>query len=80
MSCQVRPNPICSLRASTLPRTLKSKQVGHALVKAYLIGDQVVFDHSTHGKPCFPFYEGDHGNDDLPFLSVGMPFTQRAIP
>ena len=39
------------------------------------MGDQVVLGHSTYGKPYSPFYEGDHGNDDLPFLSVGMPLT-----
>ena len=42
--------------------------------------DQVVPGHFIHQKPHSPFYEGDHGNNDLPLLSEGMPLTQRAIP
>jgi len=26
-----------------------------------------------------PFYEGNHGNDDLPFVFVGKPLTQRVV-
>ena len=44
------------------------------------MSDHVVPGHSTYGKPHSPFYEGDHENDNLPFLSEGIPFTQRAIP
>ena len=39
------------------------------------MGDQIVLSHITHGKPHSPFWEGDHGNDDLPFIPVGKPFT-----
>ena len=43
------------------------------------MGDQVVLGYFTHRKSHSPFYEGDHGNNDLPLPSKGMPLTQRAI-
>ena len=42
------------------------------------MGDQIVLSHITYGKPHSPFYEGDNGNDDLPFIPVGEPLT-RAV-
>ena len=43
------------------------------------MGDQIVPSHITHGKPYSLFYEGDHGNDDLPFIPVGEPLTWRVV-
>ena len=43
------------------------------------MGDQVVPSYITHGKPHFPFYEGDHGNNDLPFIPMGEPLAWRAV-
>ena len=43
------------------------------------MGDQIVPSHITHGKPHSPFYEGDHRNDDLLFLSVSKSLTWRAV-
>ena len=42
--------------------------------------NQVVPSYPTHEKRHSPFYEGNHGNDDLPFLSVGKPLTQSTVP
>ena len=44
-----------------------------------LMGYQVVPCHPSYGKPHSPFYEGDHGNDDLPFLPMGKPLPWRAV-
>jgi len=44
------------------------------------MGDQIVLSYSTHGKPHSPFYEGNHGNNDLPFPSVGKPLTWSTVP
>ena len=43
------------------------------------MGDQIVPSHITHGKPHSLFYEGDHGNDDLPFIPMGEPLTRRVV-
>ena len=43
------------------------------------MGDQIVPSHITHGKPHSPFYEDDHGNDDLSFIPVGELFPWRVV-
>ena len=43
------------------------------------MSDQIVLSHITHGKIHSLFYESDHGNDDLPFIPMGEPFTQRVV-
>ena len=32
--------------------------------------DQIVLSHPTHGKRHSSFYESDHRNDNLPFVSI----------
>ena len=32
--------------------------------------DQIVSGHHTHGKCHSSFYESDHRNDNIPFLSI----------
>ena len=44
------------------------------------MGNQIVPSYSTHGKHHSPFYEGNHGNDDPPFPSVGKPLTRSTVP
>ena len=43
------------------------------------MGDQVVPSYSTHEKCHSPFYEGNHGNDDLSFPSVRKPLTRSTV-
>ena len=43
------------------------------------MGDQVVLSYSTYGKRHSSFYEGNHGNDDLAFPSVGKPLTRSTV-
>ena len=49
------------------------------MVGAQPMGNQIVPSHVTYGKPHSPFYEGDHGNDDLPFIPVDEPLTRRVV-
>ena len=44
------------------------------------MGNQIVPSYFTHGKHHSPFYEDNHGNDNLPFFSVGKPLTQSTVP
>ena len=82
----VHPNDVVPSEAQphlliqSIYATQDPKQVGHALVGAYPIGDQVVPGHSTHRKPHSPFYEDNHRNDNFPFFSMGVPITQRVVP
>ena len=41
--------------------------------------DQVVPSYSNHEECHSPFYKGNHGNDDLPFPSMGKPLTQSTV-
>ena len=59
--------------------TQDSKQVGRALVGVDPMGYQEVPSHPPHAQPHPPFYESNHGNDDLTFPSVGKPLTRRAV-
>ena len=46
------------------------KKVGHTLVGAYPIVEEVVPCYPTYGESHSPFYEGYHRDDNLPLLSI----------
>ena len=68
------------LLVESIYATQDPKQVRGALMGSQPMVDQIVLGHLTHRKCYSSFYESDHRNDNLSFLSICDYLVRSTIP